>query len=147
MQEALLEIERRAMKLLVLREHSRQELHLKLLQRGYVSSHIALVVESLAKKKLQSDERFAEAYVHSRCVRGYGPERICMELQQKGVADELIHAAVNSEDQLWHEAALRVYQKKFGKSAPTTFQEKIKRQQFMRYRGFDSRHAKLLSED
>ena len=44
--------------------------------------------------------------------------------------------AINEQDESWNEAALRVYQKKFGKTEPKSFQEKVKRQQFMRYRGF-----------
>ena len=126
-----------------MREHSRKELQQKLLLRDYALPDVLQVLDEFAKKDLQSDERFAEAYVRSRRLKGYGPERIQMELQQRGVSDELIRASINSEDEIWHEAALRVYQKKFGNTQPKDFQEKVKRQQFMRYRGFDSRYAKF----
>lgn len=119
-----------------MREHSRKELQKKLLLRDYALPEISQVLDEFAKKDLQSDERFAEAYTRSRRLKGYGPERIQMELQQRGVAEALIRSAINEQDESWHNAALRVYQKKFGKTEPKTFQEKVKRQQFMRYRGF-----------
>ncbi len=141
------DIHNKAIHLLALREHSRKELQHKLLLRDYALPNVLQVLDEFAEKKLQSDERFAEAYVHSRRLKGYGPERIQMELQQRGVADELICAAVDSESEVWRETAVRVYQKKFGKDEPKNFQEKIKRQQFMRYRGFDSRYMKFLRDE
>lgn len=119
-----------------MREHSRKELQRKLLLRDYALPDVLQVLDEFATKDLQSDERFAEAYVRSRRLKGYGPERIHMELQQRGVSDELIRDSINSEDEIWRETALHVYCKKFGKQDPKTFQEKVKRQQFMRYRGF-----------
>ncbi|MBP9727008.1 MAG: regulatory protein RecX [Gammaproteobacteria bacterium] len=141
------DIYNKAMHLLALREHSRKELQHKLLLRDYALPDVLRVLDEFAEKKLQSDERFAEAYVHSRRLKGCGPERIQMELQQRGVADELICAAVDSENEIWRETAARVYQKKFGKNDPKTFPEKVKRQQFMRYRGFNSRHIKFLRDE
>jgi regulatory protein len=138
------DIYNKAVHLLALREHSRKELQQKLLLRDYALPNVLQVLDQLAEKKLQSDERFAEAYVHSRRLKGYGPDRIQMELQQRGVADELICAAVDSESEVWRETAVRVYQKKFGKDYPKTFPEKVKRQQFMRYRGFDSNYIRLI---
>lgn len=125
-----------------LREHSRKELQHKLLLRDYALPDVLFVLDEFVKKDLQSDERFAEAYVRSRRLKGYGPERIQMELQQRGVADELIRDSMQSDDAIWQETAIRVYQKKFGADEPKTFQEKVKRQQFMRYRGFSPHDIK-----
>ena len=141
------EIRHKAIHLLSLREHSRKELQHKLLLRDYALPDVLLVLDEFVKKDLQSDERFVEAYVRSRRLKGYGPERIQMELQQRGVAEELICASIDEQDESWHEAAIRVYQKKFGKTEPKTFQEKVKRQQFMRYRGFDSRYVKFIEKN
>ncbi len=132
------EIRHKAIHLLSLREHSRKELQQKLLLRGYELHDVLQVLDEFAEKDLQSDERFVEAYTRSRRLKGYGPERIQMELQQRGVTEMLIRAIINEQDESWREAARRVYQKKFGKTEPSTFQEKVKRQQFMRYRGFGS---------
>ncbi len=132
----LTEIRHKAIHLLSLREHSRKELQQKLLLRDYAFLDVLQVLDEFVKKDLQSDERFAEAYTRSRRLKGYGPERIQMELQQRGVAEELIRTSIDEQDESWHEAAVRVYQKKFGENEPKTFQEKVKRQQFMRYRGF-----------
>lgn len=142
--EALKEIRHKAIHLLSLREHSRKELQHKLLLRDYALPDVLRVLDEFIQKDLQSDERFAEAYVRSRRLKGYGPERIRMELQQRGVSPELIRDSIRSDDEVWREAALRVYQKKFGNNEPKTFQEKVKRQQFMRYRGFDSRCLDFL---
>lgn len=141
--EALTEIRHKAIHLLSLREHSRTELQHKLLLRDYALPNVLLVLDEFVRKDLQSDERFAEAYVRSRRLKGYGPERIQMELQQRGVSPELIRDSIRSDDEVWREAALRVYQKKFGNNEPKTFQEKVKRQQFMRYRGFSPHDIKL----
>lgn len=147
MSETLTAIRQKAIHLLSLREHSRKELQQKLLLRDYAFPEVLQVLDEFAKKDLQSDERFAEAYVRSRRLKGYGPERISMELQQRGVAEELIRTLlIDVQDESWHEAALRVYQKKFGKTEPKDFQEKVKRQQFMRYRGFDSRYMKFSDD-
>lgn len=108
----------------------------KLLQRGYVFADIVTVLDNLAKEKYQSDERFVGSYVHSRSGKGYGPERIQLELQQKGVSEAMVNAAFANIEIDWQALAKKVYQKKFGDSPPQSFQEKVKRQQFMRYRGF-----------
>jgi regulatory protein len=142
----LTEIRQKAIHLLSLREHSRKELQRKLLRRDYALSDVLQVLDEFAEKQLQSDERFAETYVRARRLQGYGPERIRMELQQRGVAEELICASIDGQDESWHEAAIRVYQKKFGKDELKNFQEKVKRQQFMRYRGFDSKYMKFSSD-
>lgn len=132
------DIYKKALALLANREHSREELKRKLLQRGYVISEIKLVLDNLEKENLQSDVRYAEAYVYSRCQKGYGPERIRLELQQKGISENLIEAALESSETDWTVLAEKIYQKKFGNTSPEDFQEKVKRQQFMRYRGFNS---------
>lgn len=139
------DIYNKAIHLLSLREHSRKELQQKLLLRHYALSDILQVLNELSEKELQSDARFVESYIHSRSSKGYGPERIRMELQHRGVDDSVIEIAFHEEKVDWQKLAEKVYQKKFGFTAPKNLQEKTKRQQFMRYRGFDSRHIKLLS--
>lgn len=130
------EIYKKALFLLAIREHSRYDLQQKLLQRGYLREDITRVLEQLIEQKFQSDERFAESYVYSRSSKGYGPERIRLELQQKGVAESVIDIVFKTTEIDWQVLAQKVYQKKFGNTQSQDFQEKIKRQQFMRYRGF-----------
>lgn len=127
---------KKAMTLLALREHSRYELQQKLLRRGFSLDAIAVVVNDLISQGLQSDRRFAESYAYSRASRGYGPQRICVELQQKGVDDELIQTVIEEIGVDWPALAKKVYDKKFGRVKPSTLQEKLRRQNFIRYRGF-----------
>ena len=136
-QVILTEIRHKAIHLLSLREHSRKELQQKLLLRGYAPSDVFAVLDELVVKDLQSDERFVESYIHSRSSKGYGPERIRLELQQRGVSESVIDVAVTSAEINWQAFAQKAYQKKFGETVPKGFQEKIKRQRFMQYRGFD----------
>lgn len=130
------EIRHRAIHLLSLREHSRKELQQKLLLRSYAAPDVLQVLDELVEKDLQSDERFAESYVHSRSSKGYGPERIRLELRQRGVVESLIDAAIKNPEMDWQMLAQKTYQKKFSNADPKTLQEKVKQQQFMRYRGF-----------
>lgn len=132
-----IDIYKKSLSLLAIREHSRYELQQKLLQRGYACEEIAPVLDQLVEQKFQSDARFAESYVHSRSSKGYGPERIRLELQQRGVADWIVGDAIATADTDWQALTQKVYQKKFGSTQPQDFEEKIKRQQFMRYRGFN----------
>lgn len=131
-----IEIYKKCLSLLALREHSCFELNQKLLQRGYSREEINQVLDQLIEQKLQSDERFAEMYLHSRSSKGYGFERLRLELQQKGVAESVIEIAMKNANVDWGALEKKVYQKKFGQTQPRDFQEKVKRQQFMRYRGF-----------
>lgn len=83
----------RAMGLLARREHSHLELHRKLADR--FPEHVDLldqVLVGLQQDNLQSDERFAEAFVSSRVRKGQGPHRISMELQQRGLDQPLQNA-------------------------------------------------------
>lgn len=131
------EIYNKAMHLLSLREHTRKELEQKLSLRGYSSADVLQILDELAEKNFQSDERFAESYVYSRSSKGYGPERVRMELQQRGVSESLVHEAMKQANIDWKALAQKVHQKKFGNAPAESFQEKLKQQQFMRYRGFD----------
>ena len=75
------------------REHSRLELQRKLKARGHDAAEVSGVLDELAERHLQSDERYVEVYVRSRAARGYGPQRIALELKQRGLAVEVVRAA------------------------------------------------------
>lgn len=73
-----------AMKFLALRERSEQEVRARLRRSCYDEETIQRVLDTLGLHDLVSDERFAEAWVHSRS-RKYGKNRIAQELRVKGV--------------------------------------------------------------
>jgi regulatory protein len=85
---------------------------------------------------LQSDERYTESYVNMRRNRGYGPLKIKLELQQRGVSSQLIEAYVEFGDKVWLETARHAYEKKFGGKPLETPNERAKRMRFLQSRGF-----------
>jgi len=86
-----------ALNLLARREHSKKELVEKLRARGY-ESNVEAVIEDLAEKNLQSNERFAESYTRARAAKGYGPLRITEELKLRGVSRDAIQSALQTMD-------------------------------------------------
>jgi len=136
-----------AVRLLARREHSRQELQQKLLQRGFSLDLIQQELEKLVQKGLLSDERFVENYARARRNKGYGPLRIVVELQQRGVSGDLIDNYVDYAAEEWLELAEQIRQKRFGKKIPKDFNEKAKQMRFLQYRGFNMEHiSKILSD-
>ena len=61
------------MDFLARREHSRLELYQKLKQRQFEPDVINSELNKLLDEGLQSDERFAEAFLRSRIDKGKGP--------------------------------------------------------------------------
>lgn len=122
------------------REHSLHELTQKLSQRFAEHEQlISLALNKAIADGYQSDQRFAEAYTRSRINKGFGRERIVLELRQKGVSQELIEHSVSQlqEGDAEHEALAYTWQKKFN-SSPKNFNEKMKQIRFLRYRGFSA---------
>ena len=138
-----------ALDLLARREHSAAELRRKLIRRGVVAERAEELVAGLAGERLQSDVRFAEQYVASRCERGYGPLRIVAELRQRGVLDELIARFLQANDPDWAERARAARRKRFGAEIPTGPGERARQARFLHYRGFTSEqiHGALGSDD
>lgn len=94
-----------AMRYLGRREHARQELMRKLAQRGVDQGLANAVVDDLAEQNLQSEERYAEARARQRVSKGYGANRIRMELRGKGIDDVLIANALAPFADDWHTLA------------------------------------------
>lgn len=118
------------------REHTRLELTRKLKAKDFTDSEIEEILEYLAKEGLQSDERYAESYVHMRRKRGFGPLKIKLELQQRGVSSELVETYVEFNDEIWLDTACQAYEKKFGVKLLDTANERAKRMRFLQSRGF-----------
>ena len=109
------------MNLLARREHSRQELQRKLANKGFEPLDITQVLAALSDEGLLSDERFTEAFINSRLQRGTGPKKIALELQQRGVGNELITCHLDERDAKWTQRAVEVRAKRFGRSVPHDF--------------------------
>ncbi len=133
---ATLSLRQRALYLLANREHSRLELFNKLKQRDFSVEEINITLDELEQEKLLSDERFVEMYINARSQRGYGPERIRQELQQKGVAASLVECYLDIKATDWFDLARELKQKKFGAALPKDFPTRAKQMRFLQYRGF-----------
>ncbi len=144
----------KAMNLLARREHSRLELAEKLTRKLALDGDGLLVLsgvlDKLIKDDLQSDQRFAEALVRSKVIKGQGPRRIVQALQTRGISKQLAANAVANCGADWRDLAAAVADKKFGCSpvndevlknrSNMQIKEKAKRSRFLQYRGFDAEH-------
>lgn len=124
----------RAMRYLARRDHSRAELHAKLLPQAQEGEDLDAVLDELEKRGWLSDARAVTQLVHAKRSR-FGTQRITHELRQKGIAEELISAALPELKDSELEAARVVWKKKFG-TAPQDEKEKAKQVRFLQSRGF-----------
>jgi len=125
-----------ALRLLARREHSRLELQQKLSAKGFKEPELEVFLSQLEAENLLSDARFAEAYIRSRRQRGFGPQRIRMELQGRGVADEVIATYLHTNSADWVSLARTQYKKRFGERRAPNYEERARRARFLLGRGF-----------
>ena len=132
---------KKAMDFLARREYGQTELVKKLADKGYERSVAEQAVNKLTEDGLQSDQRFAEAFVQSRINQGKGPVRIRLDLGQRGVGDAAIELAIEVASANWFELARDVRLRKFGTGKPSDFKAKAKQMRFLQYRGFEQDHV------
>ena len=90
-------------------------------------------MDEFAERNWQSDQRYAEAYIHSKSNR-YGTLRLKQALAQQGIdADDCREFLPDREDEL--QTAISVLHKKFKQEAQD-LKEKQKQARFLAYRGF-----------
>jgi len=128
----------RACDFLARREHSRKELANKLARRCADSNLIEDLLDKLSSEGLQSDQRFAENFVHHSLNKGHGPNKIKQELKQRGIESSLISQCMESESIDWISLAEEVRLKKYGENIPDDYQNKAKQSRFLYSRGFSS---------
>jgi len=143
---ASISLRARALQYLARREYSRAELRGKLLphvrveedfEQAFDSSgtvNLDALLDDLIARGWLSDERASAQLVHAKRSR-FGTQRITHELRQKGVAEELISAALPELKDSELAAAREVWKKKFG-TAPQDEKEKAKQVRFLQSRGF-----------
>ncbi len=129
-----LDLRVRAMRYLARREHSRAELHAKLLPHVQEGEDIDAVLDELEKRNWLSDARAAEQLVNVKRAR-FGAQRIAHDLRQRGIAENLISDALPRLKETELEAAREVWQRKFG-APPADQKEKAKQVRFLQARGF-----------
>jgi len=139
----------RAMRILAQRDHSREELKRKLQLSSQRAAYIQQqenipIPEELLEKVLDwcqesgwlNDQRFTERFIQSRARKGYGPQRVRMELQQKGIDRDEINQALIDTEVDWSQCAADLARRKFGEPLPQTWAEKSKVQRFLMSKGF-----------
>ncbi len=139
----------RAMRILAQRDHSRDELKRKLQLSSQRAAWLKQqdnepIPDALLEKVLDwcqengwlNDERFTERFIHSRARKGYGPQRVRMELKQKGIDRDAIHQALSETEVDWSQRAAELAKRKFGEPLPQTWAEKSKIQRFLLSKGF-----------
>ncbi|MBY5990559.1 regulatory protein RecX [Ferrimonas balearica] len=126
-----------AVGLLSRRDHSREELRQKLRSRGFVASEIEQALSRADDWGYLDDARFAEGFVRYRSARGMGPIRLANELRERGVASDIIKAAIGECEQDWFALCETTCERKFGRRPPTDFKSRAKVQRYLAYRGFD----------
>ena len=85
----------RALRHLARRDHSRAELTRKLAAHGD-ADEIDAVIERMGELGLQSDTRYAEAFVRGKAGR-FGASRLRSELARRGIDRDLIDEAIAGE--------------------------------------------------
>ena len=85
----------RALRHLARRDHSRAELARKLAAHGD-ADQIDAVIERMGELGLQSDTRYAEAFVRGKAGR-FGASRLRSELARRGIDRDLIDEAIAGE--------------------------------------------------
>ncbi len=124
----------RAVAYLSRREHSRLELERKLSPYANSSEELLNVLDYLQEHNWQCDNRFAQSLI-SRRINTHGWERISYELAQKGVSDQIIQSLKDELSNNEHNAAMLVWEKKFGHKAKNQ-KEYARQYRFLISRGF-----------
>lgn len=133
-----------ALRLLAFREHSRFELQRKLILKCQEASRIEIeaVLERLISENALSDQRFTELYIRARQQRGFGILRISKELSERGIPTELFEQLMADID--WLPLAETVRAKRFGKTLPLDFTERMRQMRFLQNKGFSHEDIQFL---
>ncbi|MEW5765427.1 MAG: regulatory protein RecX [Acidobacteriota bacterium] len=131
-----------ALRLLALREHSREEIRAKLARRGFPGEEVERALDRLEQAGHLSDARFAEALARSELARGRGAVAIRAKLKRAGAATQVPEISTGEE-----ERSLRGLLERRGVRAAdlTEGKERARIWRFLRGRGFSaSAIAKVL---
>ena len=127
------------MNLLARREHAFFEL-LQKLGRKYpefdTDEILVPALRRLQQENLQSDERFVEAWIRYRSLRGFGPLKIAAELQPRKLDRDLQKQALYQNGPDWEQLCEEALRRKFRITGYPSTQEKLRWQRFLQQRGF-----------
>ena len=124
----------RAIALLARREHSRAELARRLAPHAADPDEIEPLLDDLVRRKLLSDDRYADARAHT-LARKFGGRRIEQELRARGVDAAVIERVTSAARATELDRARAAWQKRFG-VPPSSAAERAKQIRFLQGRGF-----------
>ncbi len=128
----------KCIELLARREYSYVELERKLLPLTEDEALVYKVLDWMVEYSYQDDKRFANMFVRSRAVSGYGPIRIRLELNQKGIKEYLVENAFeeNAAEINWSDEVDRLIEKKSKNLDMQDMKARSKVMGYMQRRGF-----------
>jgi regulatory protein len=129
---------------LCMREHSIKEITDKLTRKEYQQDSIEIVIKECLKDNYLNEKRFSEIFWRSRARKGFGPNKIAMELKQKGISESMINETSYQEDLDFNAVIMTVYSKKFKGLKIKDFKDKAKRQNYLYNRGFPIELIKIV---
>ncbi len=131
------ELRRAAMNWLARREYSRQEITRKLQRKFGDDVDVEPVLLWLEDKNFLNDARYLDMYLRSAIERGQGVLRIRQDLQQRGLAKQLVEDKLAALEVDWFAQAAALRQRRFG-APPAAGDQKAKARQlrYLQYRGF-----------
>lgn len=129
---------------LCMREHSIKEITDKLTRKEYQQDSIEIVIKECLQDNYLNEQRFAEIFWRSRARKGFGPNKIAMELKQKGISTSMIEESSHQEELDFDEVIKNTYFKKFKGLKIVDFKDKAKRQNYLYQRGFPIELIKIV---
>lgn len=129
-------IKRLALDLLARRDHTTLELKQKLSKKGFAPEDLTHVLEELEAAGLINHHRLIENYTHYRQGKGFGPRRITMELQLKGIPETAIAEQLKITDNVWFTEIRTLWHKQFKGRLPQNAHERGRQMRFLLNRGF-----------
>ncbi|MFT5135105.1 MAG: regulatory protein [Arenicella sp.] len=134
----------KGIRLLSMREHSVREISKKLSLKCETLDLVYAVVDELIANKYLSDRRFTETFVRSRQNRGFGPNKIKLELTEKGIEINIVDDYLDMNSAIWYESAQQQYSRKYGDGPVEDYKTWAKRARFMQGRGFSMEHIQVV---
>lgn len=134
----LAQLRQTAVSLLARRDYSRLELQRKLAPKAENSHDVDSLLDELAERKWQSDDRFAQIFIRDRVSRGHGPLRVEQELRLRGIASVQISEHITEQQIDWYEQAVELAQRKFTAKSLHEPKQYAKAYRFLQQRGFSS---------
>ena len=135
--------------MLSIREHSQKQMSQKLTNKGFEPSVIASCIDYLVENDWLSDERFCNSFIRSKADKGQGLKKIRSELVLQGIEHQTIYQQLQEENIDWQNVCIKALKKKLGifscDDIPKhiTFRQKIKLENFLRFRGFSAEEIKV----